>query len=158
MTRVQKFSLGAGATVLLALGALAGAAERAPADTNKDGSLDFAEMQARRSDITIEQFNAMDKDHNGQLSRDEMRAVARERMQARADERFKKLDTNGDGGLSQQELSAAREQAASERFKKLDINGDGKLTEDEMQAGRAFGERRGRMGPGPHRGEPPATP
>jgi Ca2+-binding EF-hand superfamily protein len=156
-TTLQKFSLAAGAAALLALGTMAIAAEpRARADTNGDGALDFAEMQARRSDLTIEQFNAMDKDHNGLLSREELRASAKERMQARADERFKKLDTNGDGGLSQQELNAGREQAEAERFKRLDTDGDGKLSETELKEGRqGFGNRPGRMGPGDHRGPGP---
>jgi Ca2+-binding EF-hand superfamily protein len=171
-TIFRKFSLATGAAALLALGAYAGAAERGPRtpiDANGDGAVDFAELQARRSDITTEQFNAMDKDGNGQLNRDEMRAAAQQRMQARASERFKKLDANGDGGVSQEELNAARQQAADERFKKLDTDGDGKLSEAEMAAGRqnaarAMGERRGRMdhgeghGPGPNRGGPSAPP
>jgi len=172
MTILKKVSLVTGAAALLAIGAYAAAAERGrhpPADTNKDGTIDFAEMQARRSDVTIEQFNAMDKDGNGQLNREEMRAAAEVRMQARASERFKTLDADGDGGVSQQELNAAREQAANDRFKKLDTDGDGKLSEAEMTAGRQnamreFGERRGRMGhgdgrgPGPNTGGPPAPP
>lgn len=165
MTTIGKISVAAGATALLALAALAGAAERKPADTNKDGALDFAEMQARRGDLTIEQFNAMDKDHNGLVTRDEMRAAAKARMDARAAERFKKLDANGDGGVTQAEIDAARKQGEAERFKRLDTNGDGKLSQAEMEAGRKamMGDRRGRMGPGeghgpgPHReGPPPA--
>jgi hypothetical protein len=162
-TTLRKFSAAAGVTSLLALAALAGAAERQPADTNKDGALDFAEMQARRGDLTIEQFNAMDKDHNGQVTREEMRAGARERMEARAGERFKKLDANGDGGVTQQELTAARQKAEGERFKKLDTDSDGKLSQAEMEAGRKamMGDRGGRRGsgegrgPGPHRDGPP---
>lgn len=157
-TTIQKFSMAAGATALLALAALAGAAERRPpADTNKDGALDFAEMQARRSDLTIEHFNAMDKDHNGQVTREEMRAAGQERMQARAAERFKKLDANGDGGVTQAEIDAARKQGEAERFKRLDTNSDGKLSQAEMEAGRQamMGDRRGRMGPGEGRGPGP---
>ena len=172
MTILRKVSLATGAAALLAIGAYAAAAERGPRtqlDTNKDGAIDFTEMQARRNDITIEQFNAMDKDGNGQLNREEMRAAAEQRMQARASERFKSLDSNGDGGVSQQELNAAREQAANDRFKKLDSDGDGKLNEAEMNAGRQnamreFRERRGGRGsgegrgPGSPNGGPPAPP
>ncbi len=140
-----------GVTTLLAAGAVAIAAERTPLDTNNDGAIDFAEMQARRSDLTPEQFTAMDKDGNGQLTREEMRTAGRERMQARADERFKTLDTNKDGGLSQAEIAAGRQQSADERFKKLDTDGDGKLTQAEMSAGR---DQRG-PGPGRHRGPSP---
>jgi Ca2+-binding EF-hand superfamily protein len=156
-TTIRKFSVAAGVTALLALAALAGAAERKPADTNKDGSLDFAEMQARRGDLTIEQFNAIDKDHNGLVTREEMRASAKERMDARAGERFKKLDANGDGGVTQAEIDAARKQGEAERFKKLDTNGDGKLSQAEMEAGRKamMGDRGGRRGPGDGRGPGP---
>jgi Tfp pilus assembly protein PilX len=166
MTKTGRLSAAAGVTALLALAALANAAERRPpADTNKDGALDFAEMQARRGELTIEQFNAMDKDHNGLVTREEMRAAGKERMDARAAERFKKLDANGDGGVTQAEIDAARKQGEAERFKKLDTNGDGKLSQAEMEAGRkAMMERRpGRMGPGEghgpgqhHEGPPPA--
>jgi Ca2+-binding EF-hand superfamily protein len=163
MTTIQRFSVAAGVTALLALAALAGAAERKPADTNKDGAIDFAEMQARRSDLTIEQFNAIDKDHNGLVTREEMRAAGKERMEARAGERFKKLDANGDGGVTQAEIDAARKQGEAERFKKLDTNGDGKLSQAEMDAGRKamMDHRPGRMGPGDgrgphHEGPPPA--
>jgi hypothetical protein len=165
-TTIQKFSVAAGVTALLALAALAGAADRGPVDSNKDGAIDFAEMQARRPNLTIEQFNAMDKDHNGQVTREEMRAAGKDRMEARAAERFKKLDANGDGGVTQAEIDAARKQGEAERFKKLDTNGDGKLSQAEMEAGRKamMGANAGRRGPGdgrgpgPHReGPPPAA-
>jgi len=164
MTKLEKLSAAAGVTAMLALAAMAGAAERRPpADANKDGALDFAEMQTRRGDLTIEQFNAMDKDHNGLVTREEMRAAGKERMDARAAERFKKLDANGDGGVTQAEIDAARQKGEAERFKKLDTNGDGKLSQAEMDAGRkAMMERRpGRMGTGEgrgphHDGPPPA--
>ena len=162
-TKIRTISLAAGVAIL-AIGTLAVAAERGPpADTNKDGALDFTEMQARRSDLTIEQFNALDKDHNGQITREEIRATAKERMDARAGERFKKFDANGDGGVTQAEIDAARKQGEAERFKKLDTNGDGKLSQAEMEAGRKamMGDRGGRRGPGegrgpgPHRDGPP---
>lgn len=140
--------------LLISLAHVAGAAERAPLDTNKDGAVDFAELQARRGDLTIDQFNAMDQDRNGQLNPEELRAARSARMQARAAERFKSLDTNGDGQLSQQELAAPREQAADERFKRMDTDGNGQLSQAEMEAARAqaaerMRERRDRRGPPP---------
>ncbi len=165
-TPFKRLALATAIAALLGLGTLAGAAERKPLDANGDGAIDFPELQARRSDLTTEQFNAMDKDGNGQLSREEMRAAGKERMDARAAERFKKLDANGDGGVSQQELNAARQKAADEQFKKADADGDGKLSQAEMTAARenaakGSGDRRGRpgdhRGPGGHRPEAPAT-
>src|SRR5258708_5278406 len=59
---------------------------------------------------------------------------------------FEALDKDHDGILSAEEI-----QAASESLKKLDRNGDGKLTEDELhpQGGPGGPPRRGRGGAGP---------
>lgn len=56
------------------------------------------------------------------------------------EEFFKKLDSNGDGGISLDEFKAGpRAQKdpskAEERFKQLDTNGDGKLSLEELKAG-----------------------
>lgn len=87
-----------------------------------------------------------DTDKDGTISRAE--------FMARADQRFAKLDANGDGQLSGDELggrggnrlmaadtnkdgkiSKAEYMAqAAERFAKLDANGDGKISPDEMKA------------------------
>lgn len=155
MTKTYRTLMLAAGIALVTTGSLAGAAQRTPLDANGDGSIDFTELQARRSDLTPEQFNAIDKDGNGLLSREELRAVAIERRQARAEERFKQLDTNGDGALSQEELNARWQRAADERFKKLDTDGDGKLSQAELNAAqeqaRAFREqRRQHKGPGRH--------
>lgn len=69
-----------------------------------------------------------------------------EQMKARADEMFKRADTNGDGALSLEEAQAASPRMARD-FKSIDANGDGKLTRDELdrfaQSRRAqFEERR----------------
>ena len=45
---------------------------------------------------------------------------------------FKDLDTNGDGKLSQSEISAQKALAAD--FSKADVNGDGKLSQSEYNA------------------------
>jgi len=154
-TRISNVAAAAGLTALLSIVSLASAAERRGPDANGDGALDFSEMQSRRSDLTIEQFNAMDKDRNGLLSREEMQAARQQQMQARASEQFKKLDADGDGALSPQELSAPREERAAERFKQMDTDGNGKLSEAEMSAAREtmrqnFRERRGSMRSGEH--------
>lgn len=48
---------------------------------------------------------------------------------------FDRVDANGDGRVTRDELDAAR----SDRFERMDANGDGLLTEAEL---RAFGEER----------------
>ncbi len=67
-------------------------------DANKDGTLDENERAAAKQDF-IKQYDA---NGNGQLDPEE-RVKVRE---ARAAERFKKLDTNGDGQLSLSEFQA----------------------------------------------------
>lgn len=45
---------------------------------------------------------------------------------------FKKLDTDGNGSISQAELDAA----GASHFKKIDANGDGYITAEEIQSAR----------------------
>ncbi|WEJ99885.1 MAG: EF-hand domain-containing protein [Candidatus Sphingomonas phytovorans] len=117
-----------------------------------------------------------DTDRDGTISRAE--------FMARAEQRFAKLDANGDGQLSGDELggrgggrlmaadtnkdgkiSKAEYMAqAAERFARLDANGDGKISPDEMKAtmermreGRGgFGGRPG-GGDGPGMAPPPGA-
>jgi Ca2+-binding EF-hand superfamily protein len=56
-----------------------------------------------------------------------------------AAKRFARLDTNGDGQLTPDELQAARRHGPGrrpplERFKKIDTDGDGSLSLAELQA------------------------
>ena len=51
------------------------------------------------------------------------------------EERFKKLDKDGDGSLSIDEFRGKKTaDEAAEAFKKLDANGDGKITLEEFTA------------------------
>jgi hypothetical protein len=53
------------------------------------------------------------------------------------EQRFSKLDSNGDGSVSLQEMKGKGKKNAAKiekRFKKLDKNGDAKLTLDELKA------------------------
>lgn len=56
-------------------------------------------------------------------------AVA-ENQGPRGGKMFDKLDTNGDGKITQEEMAAAREA----RFAKVDADGDGFVTQEEMTA------------------------
>jgi len=76
------------------------------ADANKDGQLDAAEMNAHREKMRIE-------------------------MRAKAEQRWKDADKDGDGALSREEAQASMPGLA-ERFEKFDSNGDGKIARDEM--------------------------
>ena len=96
-------------------------------DLNKDGKLDDGEKAAMRADFKAKH----------------------EKMRA---EMISKFDTNKDGKLDDGEKAAMRDTLATERFKKLDTNGDGVLSIDEFKAGqKEHGMRHGRGG-GFHRG------
>src|SRR5215470_3620755 len=109
-------SLGVGGAVALAQGDGGAAPEGMRAkilekyDTNHDGKLDDGERAAMRADFQAK------------------RAERRAKMLAR-------FDSNKDGKLDANERKVMRDTLAAERFKKLDTNGDGVLSLQEFQAG-----------------------
>jgi len=98
-------------------------------DTNGDGVVDFSEMQAKHPELTIAEFNKMDTNSDGQLIPDELAA-------AHMAKRMERIDTDGDGAISLEEMEAHQPPHfdAAERFQQFDSNGDGKLTQDELRA------------------------
>ncbi len=56
-----------------------------------------------------------------------------EERRAAVEERFKKSDTNGDGGLSKAEVQASGSQRLLDHFDAIDVNKDGKVTGDELR-------------------------
>ena len=64
-----------------------------------------------------------------------MRQAHRAEARARADERWKSADTNGDGAISREEAQASMPRMA-ENFDKLDANSDGKIERSEMHQAR----------------------
>jgi Ca2+-binding EF-hand superfamily protein len=106
------------------------------ADTNGDGMISRAEYMAQAD----ARFARMDKNGDGQLSGDELGGPGRHgggMMMA--------ADTNHDGVITRAEYDAQ----AADRFAKLDANGDGQVSPDEMKA--AMGRMRGGQdGAAPH--------
>lgn len=47
-----------------------------------------------------------------------------------------KIDTNGDGFVSKDEMLAAHAERVNKHFAKMDTNNDGKLSKEEMKAGK----------------------
>ncbi len=66
-----------------------------------------------------------------------------EKTKPTPEDRFKKLDKDGDGSLSIDEFRGKKEASdVEEAFKKLDANGDGKLSLEEFAAGAKKGKKK----------------
>jgi Ca2+-binding EF-hand superfamily protein len=91
-------------------------------------------------------FNAIDTNHDGKITRDEMVAAqqrdlqqARTKIAQQLEAKFKQLDTNKDGQLSLKEFMAAAPginttETPDQMMQKFDANHDGKITADEFRA------------------------
>jgi Ca2+-binding EF-hand superfamily protein len=81
-------------------------------------------------------FDSIDTNKDGQLSRGELSAwkkAHKGERQAKAAERFKHADTDGDGAISRAEAEKHAPRLAK-KFDQIDSNKDGKLTQDELRA------------------------
>jgi tape measure domain-containing protein len=115
-------------------------------DTNGDGALSQLELVATgQTDIVAALragFAAMDADNNGLLTITEFKTgMAGKASDAELAFWFAKLDTNGDGALSQLELVATRQTdivaALRAGFAAMDADNNGLLTIAEFKAGMA---------------------
>ncbi|WP_380057671.1 EF-hand domain-containing protein [Falsihalocynthiibacter sp. SS001] len=107
-------------------------------DTNADGKISAEEMKAHAD----ARFAEMDADGDGKVSPEELKAFSEKRQSERHAERqakmIERLDQDGDGMLSQEEMTP---KGADQMFEKLDTDGDGQLSEEELKA--AKGKRGG---------------
>jgi len=97
------------------------------ADTNGDGLISREEAVALP--MLAKHFDQIDTDHDGQLSKAELRASAQQHRAAQ----WKKLDTDGDGKVSKAEAQANAPRLAAQ-FDALDTDHDGFLTPAELKA------------------------
>jgi hypothetical protein len=79
-------------------------------------------------------FAALDADGNGQLSAEEFDRQPEAMAELRRERAFTRLDRNGDGVLSRDELPSP-----VARLERADADGDGRVTPDEMRAQRRGG-------------------
>ena len=105
------------------------------ADADGNGTLSRAEVEKSVPRLAMT-FDQIDTDKDGQLSRGELHAwkkAHKGERQAKAAERFKHADTDGDGAISRAEAGKHAPRLA-QKFDLIDANKDGKLTQDELRA------------------------
>jgi len=105
------------------------------ADADGNGTLSRAEVEKSLPQL-VGKFDSIDTNKDGQLSRGELNAwkkAHRAERQAKAAERFKHADTDGDGAISRAEAEKHAPRLA-QKFDQIDSNKDGKLTQDELRA------------------------
>ena len=102
-------------------------------DTNADGLLSLAEMEAHRT----ARFALADTDGNGGLSRAEvearMIATQNERRVRFLDRMFERRDANSDGEITMAEMAEGR---SADRFSRADSDGDGLISRAEFDEAR----------------------
>jgi len=110
----------------------------AAADTDGNGLLSRAEVE-RALPRLAKRFDAIDADHDGNLSPEELRGYARprQRVPRKSDagfmDYFHRADTDGDGVLSKAEAEKGLPRIA-QKFARIDADGDGRLSPDELRA------------------------
>lgn len=100
-------------------------------DTNKDGNISKKEFLADRQQRAERRFGWIDRNNDGQLSDDEL--TQRKKHKSRFGNKiFSRIDTNGDGKVTQEESQAAW----GKWFERMDSNNDKVVTVDEINQAR----------------------
>jgi len=110
-------------------------APRQRIDANGDGVIDRSE--AAKAPRLAQQFDQLDKNHDGRLSSDERPQMGHRDRGGDGEgdgmhDRMQQLDTDHDGRISGKEAAAKPELA--QRFARLDANHDGFLDRSDFQA------------------------
>ncbi|MBC2664382.1 EF-hand domain-containing protein [Novosphingobium flavum] len=134
-------------------------------DANKDGKIDKADREIRRSVRLDEMFAKLDTNKDGKIDKAEFAAAhqpgagpmdgMRGMHRMGPGPMMGRMDGNGDKAVTRDEFVAG----ALKRFDAADANKDGKLTPEERRAAmrQHMGDRGGRHGGG-HRGGPMGGP
>lgn len=96
-------------------------------DTDGNGEISKAEIEAQKA----AHFRATDTNGDGKLSLEEMQANAQERAAARAAKMVSRLDADGDGALSESELSQRGRRG--DMFARLDRDDSGGISKEEFE-------------------------
>jgi Ca2+-binding EF-hand superfamily protein len=99
-------------------------------DTDGDGKLTVTEFQA----MMKKRLMRADTDHDGKISLEEWKArPAAAKAKGDPVKAFQRLDANGDQSIDAAEIAPLLKQ----RFDRIDTNADGALSEQELSARRA---------------------
>ncbi|MEM9550481.1 MAG: calcium-binding protein [Pseudomonadota bacterium] len=123
--------------VILSVGAALAHGPRGPMpsfselDANADGELTEQELQNHRS----VRFQSLDADSNGSVTVEELDQNMRDNARDRAERIVERLDANGDGALSEDEMAPRRDRAGR-MFDRIDADNSGTISEDEFETAR----------------------
>lgn len=115
-------------------------------DTDGNGAITATELRAFGEARLAERFAQADANGDGVLTQAEMEAARDGRRAGRITRVLARLDQNGDDALSLTEMQATgRDRDEGRLFRRLDTDGDGAITEAEFNEARgAFQDRRAR--------------
>lgn len=120
----------------------------AGADTNKDGAVTLQELQDRAS----KRFQRFDRNQDGTLDEADREMLLKETVDYRVLRFMHRYGAGKEGKLSLDQFTKHR----NERFARMDIDGDGVLKDRELRGHRGRGGKRyGRRGGGRHHGDGP---
>lgn len=105
-------------------------------DSNNDKQLQASELRQAVQTAVQSGFAAADTNRDGQLSPAEVNAAVAGAGRQIAQASFQAADTDNDGQLSQEEFMKAIEEPARVAFAIADLNHDGKISQQEAQTAR----------------------
>lgn len=103
------------------------------ADADRNGEVTFDEFRLFRPELGELDFQRLDLDGNGVLSRNDLPDGEYDPIRLLA-EILRDSDTDGDGQVTFEEMQMARPLLTPEQFARFDKNGDGVLTREDLPA------------------------
>lgn len=97
-------------------------------DSNEDKIVTLDEL----NEGSAKRFTQMDVDGNNIVSAEEFKTYIKQRRQERRQARFKMMDSNSDGAVSEGEYTDYKLKKAKRRFMSMDANKDGVINNDEF--------------------------
>ncbi len=100
------------------------------ADADNDGQITFEELLVVVPELTEEQFNRLDRNDDGVISRDDLHHFNSDHIEGLYNI-LREADADEDGEVTFEELQALIPELTQEQFDRLDRNGDGVISADD---------------------------